>query len=258
MYERPDAPASIGGVLDNGFKLLKASFGKVVGISILANLTSQLPGAAMMTSLDVDGTPQGGMGVLIVVLIAMLFSIIFYGAIVGRMHAVHANRELTVGESMALGLSCMLPLVGLFLLYGLAVTAGSILLLIPGVILAVSLMFAPYIVVIDRAGILDSLKQSHKLVWGYWWRTTAIVSVAGIIVMVCYVLVGLVVGIAVAVNPNAIGAGTSVSEIALTGLLGGVVTPIFYALSLSVFYDLRLRREGHDLASRIESAPTPA
>lgn len=244
MDEQPDAPMSIGGVLDNGFKLLKASFGKVVGISILANLISQMPGAVMMGSVAVEGMPLGSLGIPIVALIAMLCSIVLFGAIVGRMHSVHANREITVGESMSLSLSCMLPLVGSLLLYGLAVVAGSMLLLIPGVILAVSLMFAPYMVVIDRAGILDSLRQSHKLVWGHWWRTAAILSVAAVIVMVCYVLVGFVVAIAVAVNPNAVGTGALVSEVTLTGLLGGLVTPIFYALSLAVFYDLRLRREG--------------
>lgn len=258
MYERPDAPASVGGVLDNGFKLLKASFSQVVGISILANLISQLPGAALMSNVDVASAPQGGMGLLVVVLIAMLLSIIIYGAIVGRMHSVHANREMTVGESMSLGLSCMLPLIGLFLLYGLAVAVGTLLLLVPGVILGVSLMFAPYIVVIDRAGIVDSLRQSHRLVWGHWWRTAAIVTIATIIVMVCYMLVGFAAGVAVAINPDSIGTGTSITEIVLTGLLGGVVTPVFYALSLAAFYDLRLRREGQDLASRIEAAPTPA
>jgi hypothetical protein len=259
MYEKPDAPASIGGVLDNGFKLLKASFSKVVGISIVASLVSQMPSMALMSSVDADGVPQGGGALLVIVLLAMVFSIILYGAIVGRMHSVHAGREMTTSQAFSLGLSCMLPLIGFFILYALAIMGGSLLLLIPGLILAVTLMFGSYILIIDRAGVMDSLKQSHRLVWGYWWHTAAIVGVAGIIVMVCYVLVGFVAGIALAVNPDSIGTGAfSLTETLLTGVLGGILTPIFYALSLSAYYDLRLRREGDDLASRIEAAPTPA
>lgn len=259
MYEQPDAPASIGGVLDSGFKLMRAAFGKVVGISIVASLIGQMPSMALMGSVDADGMPQGGGALMVIVILAMLFSLILYGAIIGRIHAVHLGRDMTVGEAVNLGFSCMLPLVGFFMLYGLAVAGGSLLLLIPGLILAVSLMFGSYILIVDRAGVIDSLKQSHNLVWGYWWRTSALIGVAGIIMMVAYVVVGFVAGIAVAMDPESAAAGTfSLTQTLLTAVLGGLLTPLFYSLTLSVFYDLKLRREGEDLASRIDAAPAPA
>lgn len=259
MYDKPAAPASIGGVLDNGFKLLRSSFGKVIGISVLASLISQIPGLMMTASLGPDGLPQVDGALMIAVAVSMLCSLIIYGAVIGRINSVHEGREMTLGESLGLGLSCMLPLLGFWLLYVIAVGIGTILLIVPGMILALSLMFGSYILIIDRAGVIESLKQSHNLVWGYWWRTAAVVTVAGIIVIVGYVLVGFVAGIAVAVDPDSATSGAfSLTQTVLTALLGGILTPVGYALTLATFYDLRLRREGGDLASRIEAAPSAA
>jgi hypothetical protein len=265
MYVKPDAPASIGGVLDSGFKLMREAFGKVVGLAIVASLVSQLPSVALMGSVDPatglpsDSAPAMGMGLLIVVVISMLVSLVLYGAIVGRMHAVHSGRDMTVGEAFSLGMGCMLPLAGFFILYGLAVVGGSLLLLVPGLILAVSLMFGSYLLIIDRCGVIESLKQSHRLVWGYWWRTTALLGIAGFIMMVAYTLMGFAAGLAMVANPEALDAGGfSLTSTLVTAVLGGLLTPVFYGLTLATFYDLKLRREGEDLASRIDAIPAGA
>ena len=258
MYEPPNAPASIGGVLDDGFRLFRASFTKVVGLAILASFVGQISNLFMTGTMDADGIPQLGAPLLIVVLLVMLSSIIFYGAIVGRMHAVRTGTELTLSEAFGLGLACMMPLLICFICYALAILLGSILLLIPGIILSVSLMFAPYAIVIERAPAVGSLKQSHRLVWGNWWRTAAIIGIAGFIVMVAYVLVGFVAGMALVFNPEALNTGVSMIEAIVTSLLGGLVTPLFYAMTLAAYYDLRLRREGDDLAARIDAEPATA
>ena len=251
MYENPTAPASIGGVLDNGFKILRACFGKVVGISILASFSGQIPSMMLQNSIDADGLPQLGISFGIAFIFSMLIAVIFYGAIVGRIHSIYRGKELTIAETFGLGFSCMLPLLFCMLLYGLAVAGGSLLLLVPGILLAVSLMFAPYILVIEGAGIIASLRQSHKLVWGYWWRTSAIVGIAGFIMIVAYVLIGIVAGIAFVMNSAS--GGFSLIETLATGLLGGAITPLFYSLTMAAYYDLKLRRGGEDLALRIDA-----
>jgi len=258
MYEKPTAPASIGGVLDSGFKLLRACFTQVAGLAILASFVSQMPSMALASTIDADGVPQFGSSLAIAVLLSMLISLIFYGAIVGRIHGVHRGSELTIGESFALGFSCMVPLLFCMLLYGLAIAGGSLLLLIPGVILSISLLFAPYILVVERAGIIESLRLSHKLVWGYWWRTAALVSIAGFIMMVAYVLVGIVAGLAMVMDAGSASTGVSLVEALVTAVIGGLVTPLFYALTMAAYYDLKLRRGGEDLAERINAEPVPA
>ena len=120
MYEQPTAPASIGGVLDDGFKLFRASFSKVVGLTIFAGFIGQLPN--FFTTVDANGLPEFGGVYLVALLLAMLFSIIFYGAIVSRIHSVRSGHDLSIGESFSLGFACMVPVFICFVGYFLAVT----------------------------------------------------------------------------------------------------------------------------------------
>ncbi len=46
---------------------------------------------------------------------------------------------------------------------------GFILLIIPGIILAVWFFFIPYVVVIEKAGAVQALKRSKQLVEGHFW-----------------------------------------------------------------------------------------
>ncbi len=257
MYERPGEPQSIGGILDSGFKLFRASFGQVVGLAIVAGFVSQLPGVLVTLMVGGENAQDSLFTVMLIsFLIVMLISMVFYAAIVSRMHGTHVSREVSLGESFSMGFSCMLPLLGCMLLYGLAIGVGSILLLVPGIILSLSLMFGPYILIIERGGVLDSLKRSHTLVWGYWWRTSAIILIAGFIMMVAYVLVGIVAAVAVVMEPESVlSPSYMLVEALVTALLSGLITPLFYALTLSAYYDLRLRRQGEDLAERIDAVP---
>ncbi len=262
MYERPTEPQSIGGVLDSGFKLFRASFGQVVGLAMLAGFIGQLP-SVMVTLMIGGGSAPDNSSLLSVMLISllivMLISMVFFAAIVSRMHGAHVAREVSMGDAFNMGFSCMLPLLGCVLLYGLAIGVGSMLLLIPGIILSLSLMFGPYILIIERGGVLDSLKRSHSLVWGYWWRTSGIILIAGFIMMVAYVLVGMVAAVAIVMEPDTVLSPTyTLMEALVTALLSGLITPLFYAMTLAAYYDLRLRRQGEDLAERIDAAPQSA
>ena len=53
----------------------------------------------------------------------------------------------------------------------IGIAAGFVLLVIPGIYLAVRLFFVPQTVVIERARGLDALRASSDIVRGFWWRT---------------------------------------------------------------------------------------
>ena len=78
------------------------------------------------------------------------------------------------GESVDLGLlknyfGEALKLVGLYLLIELLTFGGFILLIIPGVIVALSLMFVYYVYLDYKLGIIDSIKKSFELTKGHRW-----------------------------------------------------------------------------------------
>ena len=69
----------------------------------------------------------------------------------------------------------------MMILFTLAVMIGTLLLIIPGLILMVSLLLCFPTALFDRQGPGFRLTESHRLVWGNWWRTAAILSVGLII-----------------------------------------------------------------------------
>jgi len=60
------------------------------------------------------------------------------------------------------------------ILYGMAVGLGALALIIPGVFLGIKLCYYGVAIVIEDAGIIDSLKRSWQIVRGNWWRTFAL------------------------------------------------------------------------------------
>jgi len=185
----------------------------------------------------------------------MIVTLVVFAAILARMGAIAAGTECSIAESLGQALRRFPALLVAGILYSLVVGIGMVLLVIPGIILAVSLYGTMYLVVIDKLGPIAALKQSHKLVWGDWWRTATILSVALIIGMVVFVLIGIIAGVVVV-------SGEAASPIAMTPLwydllLGpavtAIVTPLMYAMPLVMLQDLKLRREGEDLVERVES-----
>ena len=61
------------------------------------------------------------------------------------------------------------------LIAAIGIAAGFVLLIIPGIYLAVKLYFVPQTVVIEGARRLDALRQSSDMVRGFWWRTFGLV-----------------------------------------------------------------------------------
>lgn len=106
---------------------------------------------------------------------------------------------------------------------------------------------------------LASLSRSWRLVGGHWWRTTAILFVGGIVIGVLGYAVPWLIGLAFGV----FGTGTggllpgALFALQLTQLFAQatrvITLPLTTSLSLAIYHDLKLRREGADLAARTEA-----
>ena len=63
-----------------------------------------------------------------------------------------------------------LPYLAATILNGLIVVIGLVLLIVPGIILALMLIFTPYIVVDRELGPIKALKESARMTKGHWWE----------------------------------------------------------------------------------------
>lgn len=252
MVALASKPQSIGRVLDSGFKLFVKSFAGVFPLSLAAAAVLAVPNIAnIITGAESAESPMPGSIVLLTFLVALPIYMILIAAVVYRLGAAAELHEATAGQAVARGVRCVLPLIGAALLYLLAVAGGLLLLIVPGIILSLSLSFGFFAIVLDDDSALQGLKHSHRLVWGNWWRTLTVVSVPVVLVMILYIGLITVFGVSVFMSDGQASSDALITVGLVEAAIGGVTAPLIYSIMIAQYHDLKLRKEGHDLAARL-------
>ena len=250
MFAFPKEPLGIGQILDRGFKLVRSVYASslgVIGIMAIVGVLGAFAGVGMEQfsgeEADFSVIPMSFWGGLI---LFGLINVYLYFLLIFRICFAAFGRGDML-DSMLFSFRKLLPAIFMYFLYILAIMVGFVLLLVPGMILMISLSLCFYIMAIEDLGPIDSLKRSHELVWGNWWRTTIVFTVSGIIVMVFFLLVGILVGVLAATG----GDENLVFANALIGFLQPLVYPILFSFGLVIYNDLIIRKEGTDLEQQI-------
>lgn len=270
MNHYPQSPQSIGKVLDSGFSLYRDVFKRILPLSFAVALLSVLPGMWPYFIDPAAVAASGGLsGGMLTSLIAgfLVWFVIYMAVYAGWLKSLDAmargGEGLGFGSALSAGIGKVFPLLVASILYGIAVIVGMLLLVVPGVILVISLMFWWFLLVLDDRGIIESLTGSHKLVWGNWWRTATVITVAGVLYMVALFLVVGIAGVIVGVSafappsPEQAAAGPGVAVLVITAvqvLLTALLMPMMASIMLIQFRDLQLRKSGSDLAARAAAA----
>lgn len=265
MAIQPNQPQGVGGVLDTAFHLYKSSLGTVWVIALLTSLMSLVPtlywlifglkdfdlSTIATNPFALYGTPS----MVVTTLLSMVVSIWGFSALLLRQRALGSDEQMSNGEAFQTALSRVPLIIVATILYMLAVVVGLIV-IVPGIIFGLSLVMFMTLMLFERKGPIDALVGSHKLVWGNWWRTAAVLTVAFILLMVLYVAVGIVAGIVTPFVGMASG-DILVVSMAVQSVLGAAInviaTPFSTALMIALYWDLKLRKEGGDLAARVNA-----
>jgi len=287
LYQQPTAPQIIGRVLDAGFDLFRRCLPKVYVLAAVASLMTAPLNLFLRYSLENSPPtfafiPTFFSALIVIALLVMAVN----GAIIARIDSVARAAPLPIRASLAIGFR-RLPAT---IVSTIAFAIGAVLLMIPGLIVvaalfpsaagldaggvltiflvvivlmlgpvsvyAVWLVFAPSAVIIERFGPIRSLTYSATIVRGHWWRTAALLTMLGILFIALYALVGVVAGIVVAASPSVLVAGQMpwYFDFIVGPLVSSVAVPLMYSLLLSIYYDLKTRLEGGDLAARIAAS----
>jgi hypothetical protein len=99
---------------------------------------------------------------IVLVLSVLQIAVILY------VHSAVSGSRIGVVESWRMGLNWLLPFLGLSVLTLVPVVLGLILLVIPGIIVMVRLLLAPYIFLLEGLGAKASLKASWERTKGYF------------------------------------------------------------------------------------------
>lgn len=131
----------------------------------------------------------------------------------------------------------LLPFFGVLLLVSLATMAGGILLVVPGIMIAVAFAVAlPVIVLEPERGVMGALRRSRDLTRGNRWRIF-------LLSMLCFVASAMLVAVSVLLE---ISLHLPIAVWGLTvGLLVSVVVSSVTAVGVAVLYfDLRKAKDG--------------
>jgi hypothetical protein len=279
VYAKPTAPRSIGGLIDDAFRLWREALAKTWVTALIAQLAVSVP-LLMFRVPVVPGAAQNPQQLLamyrspmfwLCYLIAVLLGSGLYNAILVQTASAAEQRSMTVGESLGVGFRLLPRTILLGLAFAAGVSILAVLFLLPalawGVLARVvlgsacflilffllgRLFLAQPVLIVEDAGVIDSLKSSWNLTQGHWWRCATILTVVIIIFFVFLLVVGFVAGLATAfVGPGSTAAAIMGQLLSVVG--NTVFTPLLIAVILSIYYDLRLRKEGGDLADRVSA-----
>jgi len=161
-----------------GFGTFRENALLCIMFSLVMLAASYVPTLLMKTvpgfgSPDFYGAAPSPSGALIVLLIMFVFGVFHFGPLNAGYSWVFLR--LVRGESPAFaevfaGFGRFGVAVGVTVLVGIAVGLGSVLLIVPGIIIALGLFAGPYLILDDDRGPLDTLARSWELTRGHKGR----------------------------------------------------------------------------------------
>lgn len=256
MPERWDAIAQaaapvgveVGPTISQSFSIWARNLVPFTLIMLLVMLPELLWGAALMTQLTPEGLTPGvarhvGWFVIGTVVLGFVLQPVAAGAIIYGVFRQLRGEPAGLGACLAAGFRLLLPVLGVAFVSALIVLGGFVLLVIPGIIFSIALFVAVPVAVVEKKGVMDSIRRSFELTAGSRWRIFGVVFVIGIIERV------ISAGFEQAVTGGT-GAGASLSElkawliiVLALGLLFGAVSAVASAL---VYHKLKVQKEGAD------------
>lgn len=173
-YARPTEPLHVVDVLVEGFRLLWAGIrllylpAFLLALVVGAISPIEIPSREPAESLDFDQVDWLRFAASIVAGFYM------YAVITAIVHYVASGAPEGVPSPLFIATRRFPTILAVNLMYILAVFAGTLLLIVPGIFVFVGLYFCPLLPITEGRGPTDSIRGSLSLIKGHWGRTFAV------------------------------------------------------------------------------------
>lgn len=218
------------------FSKALAIYGRRFGPFIVLTVIAQIPlyVAAFMIRIPTSGPASTASAVFS--LLNMVCSSIASGAIIYGVVQELRGRVFSIANSIQIALHRILPIIGVAICTGILTFLGSILLLVPGMIVACMYYVSMPACVAERTGVFESMSRSAFLTKGYRWQVFGMF----LLIVVGGLILGAIVGLVFAFTGRV---GLQVASQAMKAVVGS-----FYGVIVGVFYyQLRVAKEGVDI-----------
>jgi hypothetical protein len=233
MQARPTgAELRVGHVLSRSWEIFSANF---LAFFIIAAAVA-LPNALFFTA-DPTATPSFDVWrVLASVLLGIVLNMIAQAMILYIAFQYLRGQPAGMADAVRKGLNRFMPIIAVSILAALGTGLGAMLLLVPGVILAIMWSVALPACVVEGLGPIASLRRSANLTKGYRWKIFGIFLLLMVVSLVGAGLIGLL----------SFQLGPVVTAI-VHFVLNAVWAAYFNSLLVMIYHDLRVAKEGVDI-----------
>jgi hypothetical protein len=246
--DQSGARFDFGRVTNRIFALIGRNF---VPFAVLSLIFSGAPYFIIMMlqpALFGGGDPTTAMTATIIIsLISFLGGLVLQGALTRASIDDLSGKGVSIGNALNAGLAVLLPLLGLGIVVGLGVIAGLILLIVPGVILAIRWCVAAPVVVVEKLGIMASMGRSAKLTEGNRWAIFGLLVVYAIIVWILSVVVVLAIPGSFAAVAGAPGASAPILFVIVMTIIQALQALLATVGVAAIYFELRQIKDGVDV-----------
>lgn len=262
----PIGAMTFGDVLDRGIKLLLARWPLILGINALCLaplFVIQLVPPILFSQMENGPIENIAIAGGAVALIGFVLMIILMPVGIAATLQVTINeyldRPTSFGDAMRTAFSKLGSLILISFLGGIAVALGMMCFCIPGIYIYVSILFATQIIVAEGTTGFDAFSRSNQLVDGHRWRVLGVILVIGVVNAVLAGLISAPFTILQATqHAGQMGGMPDAKLTILANLVQAPFTVVFTAYqavcSTLMYLDLRIRKEGFDLAVLAQDA----
>ena len=240
----------LGDLLGTALTLYLRNFGTLFAIGVAVSLT--VNGIVLGVGLEeiwaeYDDSPSDG-ETLVVLATSLLTNPLILAMTIFVLRDRESGQATSAGSAIQRGLDAFPPLLVAVVLAAAGVGVGLLLLVVPGVYLAIRWLFVVQAVVIEGLRGTAALSRSGDLVRGSWWRVFGVALVTALLTA----LPGLPVGIAL----DAAAESADRAVIVLVGQVGleALFAPFSALVVTLLYFDLRARARAA-LTPTTESGP---
>ena len=250
MFELASGPRDLGEILIQGIQLGRLAFRRLFMLTSVIAFLGVIPTFCLVWGAGnetigyqqiLDGL-RGGYG--LAGFVVALLGLPLRAILLNRIGAAAHGQAYGLNEELAKALRLWPRLLIAGVIFILAVSLGFVLLVVPGLILCISLMFEEFGVVLEGYGPVQALNASHNLVWGHWWRTLGMLLMMLLPLSVLLAIVSAMLGLDTGTMSDAGTTGRIVFEqTVLEMVFAALIGPFLYSILYVYYRDLKLRKQ---------------
>jgi hypothetical protein len=236
-------PRSASELVDAAFRLLRHHYGAFVLLSALSQIPTLLVQLVQSPTLGADEDSRV-LRVAAIYLLAVPYYAFSEGALIALASDAYRTGEARVGRAIRHALSRALHVTAALLLVGLAIGAGLVALLLPGLYLILRLYTTQAAAVLEGVGPAEAMRRTWSRTRGRVGHMLAVIGLMLLLYLVLLLGAGTVAAIV-----GALGAalGDELITLGAAVLVTVLVYPMLPIITTLLYYDLRIRAEGYDL-----------